>query len=87
MSKSRGNQPGAIIRDTEKALELYKEANWDRFDDLCTTAFWTRLSAILLRELKKSIAREEQAFEKGRKQANLDNGRALMKASSEGAFE
>lgn len=56
----RSAQPGAILRDSKKALRLYREANWDRFDELCTTDFWVSMTKILREELVRALARSEE---------------------------
>ncbi len=51
MPEPRSKQPGAILRDSEKALRLYKAADFDRFDELCTTSFWVRMTEVLREQL------------------------------------
>jgi hypothetical protein len=48
-------QPEDILKDSKKALKLYDEANWDRFDELCTTEFWVKMVEILRAELVKAL--------------------------------
>ena len=55
----RHAQPGAILRDSEKALRLYEARDFDRFDDLCTTDFWVRMARILREELVKALGLDE----------------------------
>lgn len=49
------NQPQAILKDSRKALRLYRQANFDRFDDLCTTDFWVRMVEIMRKELDRAV--------------------------------
>lgn len=51
-------QPEAILKDSEKALRLYKAENFDRFDDLCTPSFWVAMTEILREELVKVLSTE-----------------------------
>lgn len=43
-----------ILADEKKAQKILKDKNFDRFDDVATVEFWSRLARILADELKKA---------------------------------